>query len=383
MNTFLLNNYTMDELARKFYYLIPEEVKKVVKILIDKNKEVFIVGGAVRDFLMGFPVKDYDIATDAFPEEMIDWFKKEAIKVVTMGQEYGTLLVIVNKLAFDVSTYRNEIFDIPGKPPRVTYVNTLLEDLQRRDFQINSLAFDPVSQKIIDKLNILNDFNIRIIRTINNPKKVLLDDGLRLIRLARLMAQLEFEPESPLKETAMIIGSSIKFRNRKSLKIEFLKLIGLSNPVKGFKFLLETGSFSQIFPQLRIDTNNSFLYSDSFIENFKLLNQQQIWVRLFSLILFLQKFELEETTIENVSQNLDLNEKELKIMKRIYNSWINFPKPVHLFDLKRWIRSTGLVTSIELLKLIFLYAELINDSILLTNKEEILKQSFNLIKNMK
>ncbi len=383
MNSLLANEYTIEELANMFYSIIPEEVKKVVKILMNKNKEVFIVGGAVRDFLMGFAVKDFDLATNALPEEMINWFKKETIKVVTMGQEFGTLLVIVNKFAFDVSTYRNEIFDVPGKPPRVTFVKTLLEDLKRRDFQINSLAFNPTSRKIVDELDILDDFKSKTIRTINNPLSVLRDDGLRLIRLARLIAQLNFEPELSLKEAAMTIGSSIKFRHRKSLKIELLKLTGLPKPDKGFIFLLETGSFSRIFPQLKINPNNSFLRSRFFAENFNNLSQQKIWVRLFSLLLFLQEFKLDDISIEIISKNLVLNEKELRIMKRIKHSWINFPKRVDFFELKKWIRSTGLVTSIEVLKLIFLYAEIIYDVKLLENKEKILRQSIDLIDNMK
>jgi len=232
-------------------------------------------------------------------------------------------------------------------------------------------------------LNILNDFKTRTIRTICNPINVLLDDGLRVIRLARLMAQLSFEPESSLKDAAMAIGSSIKFRHRKSLKIEFLKLIGLPKPEKGLKFLLETGSFSRIFPHLDFNPNNSVLHSRFFIENFEILSQQQMWIRLFSLVLFLQEFRFNEVSLDNIAQNLVLNDKELRIMKRIYKSWINFPKSGELFKLKKWIRSTGLVTSIELLKLIFLHAEIVNDISLLENKETILKQSIDLINYMK
>ncbi|MHA1972084.1 MAG: hypothetical protein ACTSW1_03755 [Candidatus Hodarchaeales archaeon] len=359
----------LEYLAEDFAALLPQEIFPLIETLVEHNKDAYIVGGAVRDFLLDLPVKDFDISTNALPSEMIDWFKDKNLKVIPTGREYGTILVVNRKQAFDVSTYRKESFKVQGQPPKVEFVNTLSEDLKRRDFQINCIAFDPITCKFIDELKVLKDLNKRIIRTIGPPFKKLMDDGLRIIRLARFMSQLSMKPEEELYQAAMKAGQHAKFRHRTSVRIEMFKLLGLSDPSDALTFLFNTKTFPRIFSVLDPDQKPQASIN-KLLKELKNVDPKAVLVRLHGLVYFLSELKpLTEKELLMIKDDLDLTEKQFSVLKRINNSWMNFPFKLDLKEIKKWVRATGLVTSRELLKLLLIEATYKENKFILENEE--------------
>ncbi|MHA1213984.1 MAG: hypothetical protein ACTSR2_01730 [Candidatus Hodarchaeales archaeon] len=369
MGRSIIEEDQLEHMAERFAALLPKEILPIIETLIEHNKDAYIVGGAVRDFLLGLPLKDFDISTNALPSEMIVWFREKDLKVVPTGSEYGTILVVNKKQAFDVSTYRKESFKIQGQPPKVEFVETLTEDLKRRDFQINCIAFDPVDCKFIDELKILEDLNKRIIRTIGSPLEKLMDDGLRIIRLARFISQLSMKPEEKLYQASMKAGQHAKFRHRTSVRIEMFKLLGLSDPTDALVFLFKTKTFPRIFSILSLN-QNSYSPVEGLLKELKTINSKAVLVRLYGLIYFLSGLEpLSDKMLIMTRSDLDLTEKQFSILKRINHSWIKFPATLDLREIKKWVRATGLVTSRELLKLILIEAAYKENDFLLKNEE--------------
>jgi len=114
---------------KNFYKFLTSDILTIVEILQEHKRKVYIVGGAIRDYYFNEPVKeiDFDIATDATPDEITKWMTEVGIKVKPIGENYGTLLVIIKKKAFEVSTLRREVFENPGVPPKVSFVENIEE----------------------------------------------------------------------------------------------------------------------------------------------------------------------------------------------------------------------------------------------------------------
>ncbi|MHA1236866.1 MAG: hypothetical protein ACTSQ9_04295, partial [Candidatus Hodarchaeales archaeon] len=129
---------------------ITPELNLILSTLTKNKKDAYIIGGAVRDFIFGHAVKDFDVATNAVPDQIVKWLAEVQVKTKPIGGKWGTVLAIAGKQAFDVSTYRKETFHTYGQPPEVTFINSLDDDLRRRDFQINTIVYDHKNNKIID-----------------------------------------------------------------------------------------------------------------------------------------------------------------------------------------------------------------------------------------
>lgn len=176
--------------------IIPKQVQLVINQLKKHHFEAYIVGGAVRDFLLGKTPSDFDVATNALPQQMKEIFTK--FKVIESGIKHGTLTVIANHMAIEVTTYRieSEYLDF-RRPNKVEFVNKLYLDLSRRDFTINALAYD---NGFVDYFNGLNDLNNHIIRCVGNPNERFEEDALRILRALRFACQLDFHIESQTKQ---------------------------------------------------------------------------------------------------------------------------------------------------------------------------------------
>lgn len=209
--------------------VLPIEVREILDKLNKNGYRAFVVGGAVRDFLLGKEPHDYDITTNALPEEVIELFKE--YETVRIGERFGTVGVIVNKQLFEITTFRKESdYENHRKPMNVEFVNKLLFDLSRRDFTINAIAFD---KNYFDIYDGMGDISNKIIRTVGDPLLRFEEDGLRVLRAIRFAATLGFRIEENT-ETAMFnsyeyaLCSSIPRRAvelRKMLNGEYLSVV--------------------------------------------------------------------------------------------------------------------------------------------------------------
>ena len=145
---------------------IPSEVMEIIKTLCGAGFECFLVGGCVRDFVLGAPYKDLDLTTNATPSEVEKVLK--SYKIIETGLKHGTVTVIVNSLPIEITTYRIDgKYDDFRHPNEVTFTRSLIDDLKRRDFTINALAYD--GEKIVDEFNGIEDIKNKIIRCVGDP----------------------------------------------------------------------------------------------------------------------------------------------------------------------------------------------------------------------
>jgi poly(A) polymerase len=187
-------------------FSIPAEVRSVVTVLLGAGFEAFLVGGCVRDFLLGKPIKDYDIATNARPEDVERLFPK----VLEMGRAFGVMKVITESgREVEVATFRTESNYRDHRHPTQVEFSTAEADSARRDFTINALYFDLKTSQVLDFNNGLDDLKAKVIRAIGDPAKRFEEDALRLMRAVRFSARLGFAIEEntriAIKENAPLI----------------------------------------------------------------------------------------------------------------------------------------------------------------------------------
>jgi len=230
---------------------IPEDFYPLLKEFIgtfSKNGfECYLVGGCVRDLILGYEIYDYDFATNARPEQVMKLFRR----VIPVGIKHGTVSVLIKDMEFEVTTYRADGKYLDGRrPEKVHFADTLEEDVLRRDFTINGLAYDLENDEIIDHVNGIEDLNKDIIRTIGNPIERFSEDGLRTYRACRFAAKLGFKIEEKtfggIKNTLDIAAMISAER----IKDELMKLLNTGMPSIGFEYMRESGLLKLFLPEL-------------------------------------------------------------------------------------------------------------------------------------
>ena len=224
----------------------PKEVKLIIDTFYKNNFEAFMVGGCVRDILLGNLPKDYDITTSAKPEITISLFDK----TIPTGLKHGTVTVLINNEPYEVTTYRTEGKYIDNRrPSSVDFVTDIKEDLSRRDFTINSLAYN---QKVglIDYFNGTDDIKNKIIRCVGNADKRFKEDALRMLRAVRFSCQLNFDIEENTYTAIKNNYKLIKNISSERIRDELCKILISENPSKGLEILRDTKLLEIILPEI-------------------------------------------------------------------------------------------------------------------------------------
>ena len=174
----------------KFKINIPEDANELIHTLQNNGHSAYIVGGCVRDSILGRTPHDYDICTSATPSEMLEIFKDK--KIIETGLQHGTVTVVVNGEPYEITTYRIDgIYSDNRRPDTVTFTNKLVEDLRRRDFTINAMAYND-EEGLIDPFNGMEDIKYKKISCVGRAEDRFGEDALRILRAIRFAAQLEF-----------------------------------------------------------------------------------------------------------------------------------------------------------------------------------------------
>ena len=180
---------------KKIFTNIPHAVKEIARILHIEGFKCFLVGGAVRDSIMGITPHEYDITTDAKPEDVQRMFKY----TVPTGIKHGTVLVIIEDMHVEITTFRSDGNYSDGRhPDKVEYASSIEEDLPRRDLTINAMAYNVLDGTLIDMFDGMKDIKRKIVRSVGNPYERFSEDGLRIMRAIRFATKLNFDIE---KET--------------------------------------------------------------------------------------------------------------------------------------------------------------------------------------
>lgn len=174
----------------KFKINIPTDVNELIRILQNNGHSAYIVGGCVRDSILGRIPHDWDICTSATPSEMLEIFKDK--KIIETGLQHGTVTVVVNDEPYEITTYRiDDVYSDNRRPDSVTFTDKLVEDLRRRDFTINAMAYND-EEGLIDPFNGLKDIEYKKIVCVGSAKDRFAEDALRILRAVRFATQLEF-----------------------------------------------------------------------------------------------------------------------------------------------------------------------------------------------
>ncbi len=237
---------------------IPKEVTMVVAVLKNASHEAYLVGGCVRDLLMGNVPKDYDVTTNATPEQIIALFPKTfyensygTVGVVTCGEEMGTVCSNETVKIVEVTPYRIETtYSDNRHPDQVLWSKNLLDDLGRRDFTVNAMAYDPVTREIVDPYNGKEDIANKVIKAVGDPNKRFNEDALRLLRAVRFMSQLDFDIESVTRESIEANALLLNNISRERVRDELTKLIMTDFPMRGLILMKETGLLEHVLPEL-------------------------------------------------------------------------------------------------------------------------------------
>lgn len=200
---------------------LPLYVKTAINLLEKAGYEVYVVGGAVRDFLLGNIPHDFDLSSNATPVEAKEVFKNYFI--IDTGLIHGTISVMINNELIEITTYRyEEEYDDFRRPNNVIFIKNIEEDLARRDFTINSIAYN---KKIIDVNGGVEDLNNKIIRAIGDPLKRFIEDPLRILRALRFAAVLNFEIEAKTKQALINNFHLLEKVSKERINNEFSRLI--------------------------------------------------------------------------------------------------------------------------------------------------------------
>lgn len=195
---------------KPFDDLTAKHIAELHHILTKNGFRCHLVGGCVRDMLLGLTVQDIDITTDAHPNQVIQIFKR----TVPTGIKHGTITVLLDNRSYEVTTYRTESEYSDGRrPDQIQFATSLEEDLSRRDFTINALALDPLTGELTDLFDGEADLQQKLIRTIGKPEDRFFEDGLRPVRACRFRSSLGFEIETNTFQAMLTIGVRNRIRS--------------------------------------------------------------------------------------------------------------------------------------------------------------------------
>ena len=226
---------------------LPEKVKKVMQKVIDADGEIYVVGGAVRDWILKKEINDWDFATNLTPEEMKKIFPKNSF----CENQFGTFSVIMGENEiFEITTYRSEEgYSDKRHPDKVSWGKSLKEDLERRDFTINAMALD-IAGQITDLHGGIEDLNNRLIKTVGNPDDRFSEDALRMMRAIRIAAQIGFLVEEKTFESIQKNAHLIREIAGERIRDELFKILLSKKPGDGIRLLKNSGLLAEIMPEL-------------------------------------------------------------------------------------------------------------------------------------
>ncbi|MFI3200913.1 MAG: CCA tRNA nucleotidyltransferase [Eubacteriales bacterium] len=223
---------------------LPKNVTKIIKTFHTSGYEAYAVGGCIRDTILGREPEDWDITTSAKPEDMKKLFKR----TIDTGIEHGTVTIMIGSEGYEVTTYRidGEYVD-HRRPKEVTFTSNLMEDLKRRDFTINAMAYNE-ENGLIDIFGGIEDIKARVIRCVGDPRQRFDEDALRIMRAVRFAAQLNYAVEEETKRAMCEYSSALETISEERIQVELVKTVTSDNP--GYlELAYETNVMTAIMPE--------------------------------------------------------------------------------------------------------------------------------------
>jgi len=241
-----------------------------------EGHELALVGGSVRDMLLGRLDVDLDFATSARPEQVESLVSGSATAVWDIGKAFGTIGCRIDGYTCEITTYRAERYDSASRKPEVTYGDSLVGDLSRRDFTINAMAIALPGVDFVDPHNGLADLAGRVLRTPGLPEDSFGDDPLRMMRAARFVAQLGFDVDPAVVTAMSSMADRLAIVSAERVRDELVKLLMAPSPRAGLELLVDTGLVEHVLPELaalRLEIDEHHRHKDVYEHTLTVLEQ--------------------------------------------------------------------------------------------------------------
>ncbi len=307
---------------------LPEEIQNLIHMIERKGFEAYVVGGPVRDMLMERKPHDWDIATNARPEQVMQLFEK----TVPTGLRHGTITVFQNGWTAEVTTYRTESAYLDHRAPQqVRFVQTIAEDLKRRDFTINAMAFHP-QRGIIDLFGGKEDIKRGLVRAVGNTKRRFEEDALRMLRAIRFACQLNFTITTDTLEAIKEKAPLLQYISHERMAAELTAALQSKVP-QHLNLLYETGMVKFCLPGLLDWERQDW---EAALQRVKLVPAEKVarWAAL------LYNKQLTEPCVRSLLMWLKLDRQTINGVSCIVRH-SGFSSPLSLLQLKRFVRSFG------------------------------------------
>src|SRR5438552_4761058 len=224
----------------------PDSATEIVRELRSRGHEAYLVGGCVRDMVMGLEPADYDIATSAKPEEIVKMFPRTE----SIGAQFGVILVIHRGHPFEVATFRSDEAYVDGRRPTGVVFTDAKQDVLRRDFTINGLLYDPISKEVIDYVGGQADIQAKLVRAIGDPHARFEEDKLRILRAVRFGARLGYQIEPRTWQAVVAMAPRIHQVSSERIRDEVCRILTEGRAARGFLLMEESGLAAIILPEL-------------------------------------------------------------------------------------------------------------------------------------
>jgi tRNA nucleotidyltransferase (CCA-adding enzyme) len=313
---------------------LPRAVSFILSQLCSAGYEAYIVGGCVRDYLLGKTPKDWDITTSALPEQVKESFSH----TYDTGIEHGTVTVLIDKTGYEVTTYRidGEYHD-NRHPDSVVFTTKLAGDLARRDFTMNAIAYN-AEDGFVDEFNGIEDIKNGIIRAVREPSERFQEDALRMMRALRFSAQLGFEIEENTRRAIVENAHLIKNISMERVRDELIKLILSDNPLKLYE-LKSVGITDVILPEISDVLEENQVEITSYMESVRAGIPERL-----SLLLH----KLDEKSLQSLLKRLRLDNKTIKDTVTLAR-YINLPADNTAYGIRRLISETSAQTAADII----------------------------------
>jgi poly(A) polymerase len=328
-------------------FIIPPDVRETVSKLTQAGYEAYLVGGAVRDFLRGEPVKDYDVATNALPDQV------EAIfgRVLDVGRSFGVLKVMnpETRREIEVATFRSESDYRDHRRPSKVEFSSLEEDAKRRDFTVNALYFDLKTNLIWDGFQGLDDLKSKSLRAIGVPKDRFKEDGLRLVRAVRFSSRFGFKIEDQTRKAILEMSPSIRKISLERIRDELERMLTHSSCRNAIQDLEVLGLLENILPEISVAKLQGRKVWEQTLRALRVLGQYRpelpepkafYWTQLMIPTFRLLPISAREAEARSFGKRMKLSNDEIENMIYLI---LNTPKFREVFSMRdarilRWMR---------------------------------------------
>lgn len=223
--------------------------RRLLRALKADEGKTRLVGGAVRDWLLGHPAADVDMATSLTPSEVMEALKAADIRAVPTGLSHGTVTAVTGQTPYEVTTLRRDVQSF-GRQAEVAFTNDWREDASRRDFTINALYADPLTGEVIDWFGGLPDLEARRVRFIGEPLQRIAEDHLRILRFFRFSARFAPVPDAEGLAACAARANDLMALSRERIRDELLKLLALPSPAPTMATMLAHGILKPVLPEI-------------------------------------------------------------------------------------------------------------------------------------